>query len=682
MPWSIKKIEKKFCVVKTGETVPIDGGCHDNRDDAAAQVRALYASEAEFAIVEAALTEFNPDEEHGGEGEWVPKLGLPPAHVEQMAFVAKSLKGLAKMIFTAHYDEAPRPGPDVRMMPDNAPYVYSEEETAILAAAGKGEVEEFAWEGPIAFEGVATGDNRYFKHGAMEWDDNTFPIPFRWQKSSVPGHTGAVPIGRVDHMERKEDGTIYAYGVVIPSLNEEAAEYLRLLESGVASGVSVDGDSAVFDVRELADGKQSVEFSKMRIRSLTAVDIPAFNEAQVDLVEDAEDNPEDVEELARKKKKKAMRWNYSGMTAAGAPIKPPTEWFVDPKLTEPTPITVTKNGQIFGYLALFNSCHIGFPGSCVSPPKGSSYKYFHTGEIETDDGDTVEVGHLTFNTGHAAMSDTAKMAAAHYDHTGTVAADVRCGEDKFGIWVAGAIRPHLDDLQIRAFRAAPLSGDWRRIAGRLELVGALAVNTPGFPVPRTRSLVASGETETLLIFQEAETGVRLNKKAELAQRVGIVKVEPPSISLSDRREELAARVNTLSPENMETVNPVNLRFIYNTVETSARSTVLATISIGEESFDSSPSLKMEDGEKFPKGDYAYSPSDFPGSWKLRLTSIPGGNPDPGIVGAAVAALGKGFRGQKVQIPAEDLPAVKKKVLAAWLAADTSRKEEDVPDVLK
>src|SRR4029079_16942320 len=87
---------------------------------------------------------------------------------------------------------------------------------------------------------------------------------------------------------------------------------------------------------------------------------------------------------------------------------------------------------------------------------------------------------------------------------GMVAADVRVGEDEHGIWVAGALRSHLSDEDVRAFRAALLSGDWRRIAGRLELVAALAVNVPGFPVPRTRSLVASGETETLLIFQESE----------------------------------------------------------------------------------------------------------------------------------------------------------------------------------
>lgn len=48
--------------------------------------------------------------------------------------------------------------------------------------------------------------------------------------------------------------------------------------------------------------------------------------------------------------------------------------------------------------------------------------------------------------------------------------------------------------------SAPLSGDWRRHGGNLELVAALTVNTPGYPVVRGAndeqgrdlSLVAAG----------------------------------------------------------------------------------------------------------------------------------------------------------------------------------------------
>jgi len=92
-------------------------------------------------------------------------------------------------------------------------------------------------------------------------------------------------------------------------------------------------------------------------------------------------------------------------------------------------------------------------------------------------------------------------------------------------------------------------------------------------------------------------------------------------------------------------------------------------------------MKTEAGKKFPASDYAYVPdTSKPSTWKLRLTSTPGGDPDPKIVGAAVVALGKGFRGQKVQIPTEDLQKVKNKVLAAWKKANPDK--EEVPGILK
>lgn len=93
-------------------------------------------------------------------------------------------------------------------------------------------------------------------------------------------------------------------------------------------------------------------------------------------------------------------------------------------------------------------------------------------------------------------------------------------------------------------------------------------------------------------------------------------------------------------------------------------------------------MKTEGGVKFPKSDYAYTPSDNPSSWKLRLTSTPGGSPDPAIVGAAAAALGPGFRGQKVDIPDADRAAVVARVRAAWKKANPDKDPSEMPSGLK
>lgn len=74
------------------------------------------------------------------------------------------------------------------------------------------------------------------------------------------------------------------------------------------------------------------------------------------------------------------------------------------------------------------------------------------------------------------------------------------------------------------------------------------------------------------------------------------------------------------------------------------------------------------GEDFPKRCFAYTPSDNSSTWKLRGFKHPTDTePDAGCVGGCLAALGPaGFRGQHVQIPAADLPAVKAQVRAWWV----------------
>lgn len=86
---------------------------------------------------------------------------------------------------------------------------------------------------------------------------------------------------------------------------------------------------------------------------------------------------------------------------------------------------------------------------------------------------------------------------------------------------------------------------------------------------------------------------------------------------------------------------------------------------------------------FPASDYAYVPDPEKSStWKLRLTTTPGGAPDTAIIGAAVAALGAGFRGNKVAIPDADLVGVKAKVRSAWMKAHPDAKLVDVPESIK
>lgn len=174
-----------------------------------------------------------------------------------------------------------------------------------------------------------------------------------------------------------------------------------------------------------------------------------------------------------------------GVTAAMSyPLYPPKAWFVDPELSAKTPLTVNKDGRVYGHLAAWNECHRDVSmKSCVLAPKSQkNYEPFHLGTVFTAEGDPVRVGKIVMDTRHASINLNYRSAAIHYDNTGDEVAVVCAGEDEFGIWVAGSVVSEADERKVAKLRRSPLSGDWRAVDGNLELTAALAVNVPAFPV--------------------------------------------------------------------------------------------------------------------------------------------------------------------------------------------------------
>ncbi len=399
----------------------------------------------------------------------------------------------------------------------------SYQNNSTLAAApqlvrGEGDVR---WEGPVCLEGIATGDGREMAPGSLRWQN--LPLPLRWAPEDFGYHDGAVVVGLIETLERLESGEIWGTGF-IDSTTDVGLAAVAGMRKGTLGGVSVDLDDMDVEIRVKAEiVEESAEMLEAllngeapepeepeaddegyikvaeystddelmlvldaNIRAATLGDVPAFQGAMLRLVEDATDTPE------------AAR---PALVAAGALDRPPAEWFADPKLTEPTALTVTEDGRIFGHIAVWGTCHTGFADRCVTPPRSlTNYGWFRTGSLLTAEGTEVAVGGFTLDTGHAGPRLAAAPSVAHYDNTGTRGADLAAGEDAHGIWVAGAVRSHIlaDPEKMRALRAAPASGDWRNIGGNLELIGILGVNTPGFPVQRKpRALVAGGYVQSL-----------------------------------------------------------------------------------------------------------------------------------------------------------------------------------------
>ncbi len=327
------------------------------------------------------------------------------------------------------------------------------------------------FEGVIAMEGEATGDGRFIEPDALFWDEGPWPLVFDMHEMD---HSGAT-VGTINSIERRDGGVIWGSGNLSASADPATQALVTRTEELFSEGavnVSISLDSIEGPDEPNADGQDVV--TKGRIRSVAVVDEGAFSSAKLSLV---------------------------------ASVKASPDWFTDPRFggaederlvwQEPErpeekrqlgcPLTITDDGRIFGHAALWNRCHVGYPGTCVRPPKEpAAYRGFLTGERIPG----CPTGPLVMRTTHASLKASPTDAQTHYDHTGYAVADVSVGPDNHGLWVAGALRPDASEADVDIIRGSALSGDWRVIGGQMRLVGLLVVNAPGFRV--SRALAASG----------------------------------------------------------------------------------------------------------------------------------------------------------------------------------------------
>lgn len=406
----------------------------------------------------------------------------------------------------------------------------------------------------VIIEGQPTGDGREIAPQALTW--RAPPLPLMGLATETHDADGmdlndpAVICGRIDSLERVPgEGTtqlIVAHGFYLP--NEDGMYFAELNEAMGRLGVSADvaviaTEVTVHEVDE--DGwpmDTSSVLTEGRIMGATVCPYPAFEGAYIVLgdgaeMSDAQVIPQTADAPIVPDSPPAAvvaggqlvhffafeecvpcAQGLEVVTAAGGPTRPPAAWFSDPgyepgdgRMSEildrrgdraaggkfACPITVTEAGQIHGHIAPWGVCHTGSAGQCILAPRSKvDYAHFKRGQhIVTAEGEKIRVGVLTADTGHAPIRGvTASQAMAHYDNTALACADVNIGEDEYGIWIAGAVRPDATDEQVRTLTASSVSGDWRALGGQLELVAALCVNQPGFPL----AVVAGGQIESLV----------------------------------------------------------------------------------------------------------------------------------------------------------------------------------------
>ncbi|ACF05011.1 capsid maturation protease and MuF-like fusion protein [Mycobacterium phage Nigel] len=332
---------------------------------------------------------------------------------------------------------------------------------------------------PIAFVGIETSDGRMLATD-IEFSVRTPPLPMMWTKQTGYGHEDAFTVGVIESA-RVDGDTIRGSGYW---LNTTEADEAFNEASHKVSRPSVDLARTEWKLTD-EDGNEITEeqwwdmpIDAKVIQTITAAELigttmvatPAFGDTMIEF--SGERETRDAALVASAAEAFRPRVYAAGL-------------FSDPQLTGPTlPTMDSDTGRIFGHLACFGACHRSIQAECVVAPRSrTGYSMFHTSPaVRLDDGTSLPVGRLTVGSGHAPDHVSGQVAAAHYDTAGTCFALVRVGEDKHGIWFSGVAAPWATAEQIEMGLSAPLSGDWRDFGQGLELVAALAVNTPGFAV--------------------------------------------------------------------------------------------------------------------------------------------------------------------------------------------------------
>lgn len=397
----------------------------------------------------------------------------------------------------------------------------------------------------VVLEGWNTTDGgtdvRYIEPGSLGRLDlpQTIMAMLRNPDGGFGGHDAAIACGRIDTMDRvdfaevinRETGEPFGPGVwgwratgfLVPNDDQTGsaatADYVR---DQVLRGVSadlreVDGEVDVLELDE--DGwpvRVRMRVTQGVIGQCTITPAGAFPSAYVILDEGlGEDNGTGTEQPSTEEVPvdpselrvitSSGRRRRTLLAAGGiAPGQPPREWFQRVEQLNPSRHVYlgrrpdgTPTGQTWGYLAEWGVPHAGILDREVYAPHlgEAGYRTFTSqGAVLTAEGEEVPTGILTFGGGHANENLGVIPALAHYDNAGTAYADVVVGEDEFGVWFAGAMRPELTRDQIEQFGRHPLSGDWRANANdeNVRLVAALSVNTPGFPIGGRSHIAASG----------------------------------------------------------------------------------------------------------------------------------------------------------------------------------------------
>lgn len=344
---------------------------------------------------------------------------------------------------------------------------------------------------PVEFPQLALVDTRTRDGRLIHGDGfSPFDLPrsLKAQFKVTFGHDGAEIAGRLDEVTVGDDGVVSGRGWFLNDENGRRAAYLVKTQAfrGNSIDLSVQDKDVEVNITEDDEGFLSFEmdFKQARLAATTLVAEPAFENAMAVIPEGWEvagAEPLSDAIVAAVSSEPKPEHAYAFSIVKDRP-KAKADNFANPELNELTPLFVDSDDRVFGHMASWTHPHQNL--GIVAPRSRTNYGWYANRSVETEDG-FVATGPLVIDGNHADVGLNIHDAIDHYANTCAAWADVAIGEDQFGIWVSGQVRPGTKAETVYAGRASGVSGDWRWVGAGHELISVLSVNTPAFPTPRT-----------------------------------------------------------------------------------------------------------------------------------------------------------------------------------------------------
>jgi hypothetical protein len=346
-----------------------------------------------------------------------------------------------------------------------------------------------------------TGDHRMLLSDGADTRD--LPLTIRYIPSATYGHENAIVSGTLFEMTvDPETGIMSGQGFLLDDANGHT--HARYIYTGALRGNSVDlAEVKARLVEDLESGEWWIEFTDFKLAATTGVATPAFADAHATVDDMSADEltaamGDPMAPLVAEFDSHTV--NIIGepemveITASSGTVQP-FDAFYRPESDIPHKPIIDADLNVYGHVALWESCWGDDTDRCIRPPRPSDgYASFNQPGVLTERG-MVNTGPIFTYGGHRSAKSAPTIEQA-YGGIENSWCDVRAVEGKHGPWISGRVRPGVPDEVVYAARASRISGHW--VNGNLR--GIVSVNVEAYNIPGTSFSTENDQFELVASF--------------------------------------------------------------------------------------------------------------------------------------------------------------------------------------